>query len=113
MTNQEMLEALIGAWKAGDAHRAAAFFTEDAVYQEAKHGAIIGREALVAHFVRFFRDGPLWRFEPEELVMQGERAALSYRFAVKGQDQSWREGAGCAMIHVHGGLVALWREYEG
>jgi len=113
MTNQEMLDGLIGAWKTGDAHRAGAFFTEDAVYQEAKHDPIVGREALVAHFVRFFRDGPLWRFEPEDLIVPDERAALSYRYAIKGEGESWRERAGCAMIHVNGGLVARWREYEG
>ena len=113
MTTTDLLENLITAWRAGDALRACAYFGDDAVYQEARHEALTGRDAILAHFVRFFRDGPLWRFEVDTTIVQGERAAVAYRFAVKGDGGRWRERAGCAIIRCERGLIAAWREYDG
>lgn len=113
MTTTELLEGVIAAWRAGDALRAAAYFAPDAVYHEARHDPLRGRAAIAAHFVRFFRDGPLWRFEIDAQIVQGELAALAYRFGVKGAAQEWSERAGCAIIEAAGGLLRSWREYEG
>ena len=108
-----MLDGLIAAWRAGDALRAAAHFAEDAVYQEAGRAPLRGRAAITTHFERFFRDGPLWRFDVEARIVEGGRAALAYRFAVKGAADEWSERAGCAIVETAGGLVRSWREYEG
>lgn len=113
MTIPELLDGLIAAWRSGDALRAAAYFAEDATYQEARHEPVLGREAIAAHFVRFFRDGPLWRFDIDATIVDGNRAAIAYRFAVKGATDAWRERAGCAIIQTAGGLLSAWREYEG
>jgi uncharacterized protein (TIGR02246 family) len=112
MTFEQLIEALIDAWRTGDAHRACAFFAPDGVYHEAGREPIVGREAIYAHFARFFRDGPLWRFEVDDVVVQGERAAVGYRFAVKGTADAWRERAGCAIVHRLDGSIGFWREYQ-
>lgn len=111
MKFEELLDQLIEAWRVGDAHRASAFFAADATYQEAGHEPIVGREAIAAHFVRFFRDGPAWRFDREETILQGNHAAVAYRFGIKGDGQIWRERAGCALVRLEGGLIAAWREF--
>ncbi len=112
MTVRDLIDELVGAWQSGDAHRAAAFFAPDGVYHEAGREPIAGREAIFAHFARFFRDGPAWRFDIDELIVEGERAAVRYRFAVN-TGGTWRSRDGCAIVHRADGLVALWREYQG
>ena len=59
--HRSTLESLVGAWRVGDALRAAAHFSADGQYGEAGAAPLTGRDALVAHFTRFFRDGPRWR----------------------------------------------------
>ncbi len=108
------MHGLIDAWRTGDALRAAAHFTQDGSYLEAGRPALVGREALVDHFVRFFRDGPQWRFEADDLIVEGDRACVVYRFAVEGSSGVWRERAGCAIVTFDpSGAIAAWREYEG
>ncbi len=112
MTLRELIEELVEAWQSGDAHRAAAFFAPDGVYHESGREPIVGRDAISAHFSRFFRDGPAWRIDIEEVIVEGERAALSYRFEIN-SGGVWRRSGGCAIVHRAGALVALWREYHG
>jgi ketosteroid isomerase-like protein len=71
------------------------------------------RAARVAHFTAFFRDGPAWRFHVEDILHQGERAAIRYRFEVAQPDGSWRSSEGCAFVTLRDGTLAEWREYEG
>jgi uncharacterized protein (TIGR02246 family) len=104
---------LVAAWQANDALRASAFFANDGRYHESGQASVDGRDAIAAHFTRFFRDGPPWRFAIEEILAVGERAAVTYVFAVKGRENVWNERAGCAWIELRGGLIALWREYRG
>lgn len=113
MTFRELLDELIGAWTRGDGQRAAMFFTEDGIYHEAGHAPIAGREAIASHFAKFFRDGPPWRLEVDTIVVEGERAAVSYRFFIGGDTRGWRERAGCAMVERRDGAIASWREYHG
>lgn len=108
-----LMKGLVAAWIAGDASGAAAHFTENATYQEAGHAPITGRPAIAAHFAHFFSGTRQWRFDLDETVVQNERAALCYRFAIEGESGSWRERAGCAYMRLCNGLIALWREYEG
>jgi ketosteroid isomerase-like protein len=113
MTHHELLESLFAAWRNGDALRAVAHFSSEGVYHEAGASAVTGRDAVAAHFTRFFRDGPAWRFEPHETIVEGDRAAVRYGFEVEGRDGVWRERAGCAFVTFTDGLIAEWREYEG
>jgi len=67
----------------------------------------------VSHFTRFFRDGPVWRMEVDAVVVEGDRAAVRYRFALKAIDGEWSEQPGCAFVTFADGTIAEWREYEG
>jgi uncharacterized protein (TIGR02246 family) len=108
------VESLVDAWQSGDALRAAAHFAAAGAYREAGGSVVNGRDALVAHFTRFFRDGPRWRFEIDDLLVDEPRACVVYRFAVEGSGGIWRERAGCAIATLDAdGAVAEWREYEG
>jgi ketosteroid isomerase-like protein len=113
VTVTELLESLFGAWNQGDALRAGAHFALDARYQEARHEPIAGRDAIVAHFTAFFRDGPAWRFHVEDILHHAERAAIRYRFETAQPDGSWRSRDGCAFVTLRDGTLAEWREYEG
>jgi uncharacterized protein (TIGR02246 family) len=113
MTVREALEGLLAAWRSGDALRAAAYFGPDAIYREARGNTVVGRERLTEHFTRFFRDGPAWRFEVNEVIVEGERAAVGYHFGVLQADGRWHERPGCALVAFDGGLINEWREYEG
>ena len=112
MSLRELIEELVGAWQSGDAHRAAAFFAPDGVYHESGEEPLVGRDAIFTHFARFFRDGPAWRFEIEEIIVEGERAAVAYRFGVN-RNGVWITSGGCALVLRKDSLVAQWREYRG
>ena len=112
MTLQELIDELVAAWRSGDALRASAFFAADGTYHEAGRGAIAGREAIASYFVRFFRDGPPWNFEIQEVLADGDRAAVAYRFGTKHEGE-WQMREGCALVRREGGLIASWREYSG
>lgn len=113
MTVEQLLDGVVQAWLSGDAHRASAFFAPDGTYHEAFADPIVGREAIFQHFSRFFRDGPLWRFDIEDLLVEPNRAAVRYRFGLKRVDSSWEERAGCAFVSLEDGLIKIWREYQG
>lgn len=113
MTIHALIDELISAWKTYDAHRASAFFSPEATYHESGREPIVGREAILAHFQRFFRDGPPWQFEVDDVVAEEERAAVTYRFSVKAMTGEWQERAGCAIVRRENGLIVYWREYHG
>jgi limonene-1,2-epoxide hydrolase len=112
VTIRSLIEELVAAWQANDAHRAAAFFAVDGVYHESGRTPIAGRDAIFAQFERFFRDGPAWRIEVDEIVVDGERAAVAFRFSTA-TEGTWQAREGCALVRREGGLVASWREYHG
>lgn len=109
---RDLLEELARAWEANDAHRAAAFFAPDGVYHESGAEPIAGRDAIYAHFARFFRDGPAWRFDIEDIIVENGRAAVAYRFGVN-RGGTWETRDGCALVRAEGGLITSWREYHG
>jgi len=113
MTHREALTSLFDAWRTGDALRSAAHFATDGVYREARHEALVGRDALVAHFTRFFRDGPRIEFFVDDIVVEDKLAAVRYRFAIAGVGDTWTERPGCAFVTFADGTIAEWREYEG
>ncbi len=113
MTHREALERLFAAWRTGDALRSGAHFASAATYCEARREPIAGRDAIVAHFTQFFRDGPQWEFYVDDTIVEEDRAAVRYRFAVTNLDGSRHERPGCAFVSFVDGTIAEWREYEG
>ena len=113
MTFRLLIEELVGAWQANDALRAGAFFAVDGVYAESGREPITGREVILDHFTHFFREGPVWKITIDEIIAEDDRAAVAYRFSMKGRTGGWQERAGCALVRREGGLVTLWREYHG
>jgi len=112
VTFRELIEELVGAWQANDALRACAFFAQEGLYHESGREPLLGRDAILAHFARFFRDGPAWRFEIDDVIVEGDRAAVSYTFATN-NDGTWRTRAGCALVRREGDSIVQWREYHG
>ena len=112
MSLHELIDELVSAWQAGDALRASAFFAEDGVYHESGREPVRGREAIAAYFTRFFRDGPPWRFEISDVLIDGDRAAVAYKFGTQ-HDGTWRMREGCALVRRVGGSIVEWREYHG
>ncbi len=113
MTHREALERLFSAWSDGDALRSGAHFAEGAVYREAGRAPLEGRDAILAHFTRFFRDGPQFEFDAQEVIVEGDRAAVRYRFAIVSPDGARSEREGCALVAFRDGTIAEWREYGG
>jgi uncharacterized protein (TIGR02246 family) len=113
MTHRQALEQLFDAWRRGDALRSAAHFAPGATYREAGRRPIVGRDAIVEHFNTFFRDGPRWEFHADDTLVEGDRAAVQYRFAIVSADGTWHERSGCAFVVFTDGTIAEWREYQG
>jgi ketosteroid isomerase-like protein len=109
------LASVLDAFARGDLAAAAAAFAADATYREAGKPAVRGRDAVAAHFARFAESGAAWRFLVDDVIADGDRACVVYRFAVAGGDgEAWRERAGCALVRFDGrGQITQWREYEG
>lgn len=110
MIVRELIDELVSAWQSGDALRASAFFSTDAVYHESGREQVRGRDAIAAYFTRFFRDGPPWRFEISDVLVDGDRAAVAYTFGTQ-HDGAWRMREGCALVRREGGSIVEWREY--
>ncbi|GAC1395376.1 MAG: hypothetical protein NVS2B8_06540 [Vulcanimicrobiaceae bacterium] len=113
MTHREALTRLFESWRTGDALRSGAHFAADGTYREARCEPIVGREAIVAYFTRFFRDGPRFEFFVDDMVVEDNRAAVRYRFAIAAVGGTWTERFGCAFVTFADGTIAEWREYEG
>jgi uncharacterized protein (TIGR02246 family) len=113
MTHRETLERLFSAWSDEDALRSGAHFAVDAVYREAGRAPLEGRDAILTHFTRFFRDGPRFEFDAQEIIVEDDRAAVRYRFATVSRDGARVEREGCALVAFRDGTISEWREYEG
>ena len=100
----------MAAWQSGDALRASAFFTPDGVFSEAAHDPVVGRDAIVAHFTKFFRDGPAFRLIVTDTICEAHRCAVFYTFELY-RDEAWVKKDGIALVHVENGLVGLWKEF--
>jgi limonene-1,2-epoxide hydrolase len=111
----EGLGTVLAAFARGDLAAAAAGFGEHATYREARKPALEGRAAVAAHFARFAASGTVWRFVVDDVIADGARACVAYRFALCEGDGTTRlERAGCALVRLDGrGQIAEWREYEG
>ncbi len=94
---------LFECWRAGDAAAAGAYLHPDGVYQDARGAPIVGRDAIVAEWERYFRLAPAGHFTVHEIIGSGDRFAVTY---------TWEGRPGCAIVHVRDGRIALWREYR-
>ncbi len=113
MTLRESLAGLFESWRAGDALRSSAYFAPDAIYGEASRLPIVGRDEIVRHFTDFFRDGPRFAFDVDDTIVEGERAAVRYRFSTFDSAGRKRERAGFAFVRFANGTIVEWREYDG
>ena len=111
----EGLATVLAAFARGDLGAAAAGFGEHATYREARKPAVLGRAAVAAHFARFAASGASWEFLVDDVIADGDRACVAYRFEVREGDGKGRlERAGCALVRLdERGQIAEWREYEG
>ena len=109
------LTTVLEAFTRGALGEAAACFAQDGIYREAHRAPIHGHDAIAAHFASFAGSGVAWRFTVDDVMIDGNRACVVYRFAMpEGEGKPWRERAGCATIRIdERGLIAEWREYEG
>jgi limonene-1,2-epoxide hydrolase len=109
------LATVLAAFARGDLGAAAAGFGERATYREARKPALHGQAAVAAHFARFAASGTAWEFLVDDVIADGDRACVVYRFATLGGDGTGRlERAGCALVRLDGrGHITEWREYEG
>ena len=107
------IDAAIAAWTGRDPDAAAASFSADGCFMESGREPVVGTAALRARFASFFAGVADWEMSVDETLVQGERAAVFYRFRVKGASGAWSERAGCAGVLVRDGRIAVWREYAG
>ncbi|MDQ6943506.1 MAG: nuclear transport factor 2 family protein [Candidatus Eremiobacteraeota bacterium] len=109
------LAAVLAAFTRGDLAAAAAVFAEHATYREARKPPVHGQAAVAAHFAAFAALETAWEFLVDDVIVDGDRACVVYRFALPGGDGKVRlERAGCALVRLDGrGQIAEWREYEG
>ena len=113
--NVDALDTVLAAFESGTLAGAAACFAADSAYREAHRDAIRGRDAIAAWFDGFAASGTTWRFSVDDVIRDGARACVSYRFVVfGGTGDSARERAGCAIVRIdQSGLITEWREYDG
>jgi ketosteroid isomerase-like protein len=108
------LANVLDAFARRDLAAAAAQFADDGAYCEARKPAVHGRASIAAHFARFAASGAAWEFTVDDVIEEGERTRVVYRFAVEGDGESRLERAGYALVRLTGrGQIAEWREYEG
>jgi ketosteroid isomerase-like protein len=111
----DSLATVLAAFARGDLDAAAAGFAEDAEYREARKPALRGQAAVAAHFARFAASGATWKFLLDDVIADGDRACVVYRFlGPEGEGERRLERAGCALVRLDDrGHIAQWREYEG
>jgi ketosteroid isomerase-like protein len=109
------LAPLLDALARGELNGAAEHFAEDAVYREPRKPPFRGRAAIAAEFARFTATGVPFRFIVDDVIANGNRACVVYRFAVAGgAGEPWRERAGCAVVRFdERAQITEWLEYEG
>ncbi len=109
------LRSVLERFERGELDGVAERFAADGVYREARKPPARGREAIAAEFARFAAAGVPFRFAVDDVIEDGSRACIAYRFAVPGgEGGAWRERAGCATVRLdERDQIAEWREYEG
>jgi uncharacterized protein (TIGR02246 family) len=105
---ERLLHELAEGWATRDASRAAACFTDDAVYMEPPDQQLfVGREQLTAYFGPL-EAGTYLRVHRVWFDAATQTGAVEFSFGVKGRE---RADHGVAVVEVRGERIALWREY--
>ena len=107
---REFVEAFIQAWPAGDADTLAAFFSEDAVYNNGPFEPVIGRAAIVASLASFMAMGGDVSVDLLHLVADGE-IVLTERIDYVTAGGKTMSLPIMGAFEVRGGLIAAWRDY--
>jgi ketosteroid isomerase-like protein len=100
-----LMQTIADAWNAGDTDRALACFTDDAVYMEPPdEQRYEGRDELFDFFGG--DDPPAMYMEWHHLVVDGDIGVGEYTF------RGNRQFHGLVIVHLRGGRISRWREYE-
>jgi ketosteroid isomerase-like protein len=109
------LQTMLDAFARNDLAASVACFSEDATYREPTKDPIRGRAAIAAWFDAYDRSGVRWKLLVDDVIVDGARACVVYRFQVaKGEGEAWSERGGCATVRLDAqGQIVEWREYTG
>lgn len=103
--NRQDVDALVGC------------FTPGATYHDTFFGAHTGAAGLRAMFARMFREGRDYRWQMDEVVESGARAAAEWTFGYVVTDAIPRSAGrpvrfrGMSLFELEGGRIAHYREY--
>lgn len=104
-----LMAELALAWNSGEAERAAALFTEDAIYLDPSRRKFYrGRSVLKDLFDKTSRRAPMriaWRHVFFDEPTQTGAAEFTF-------DWSGHASTGVAIVVLEEGLVSRWREYQ-
>ncbi len=107
---RDLVEAVARGWETGDTEAALASFAPDAVYMEPPDAQLfVGHDQLRPYFAAVPPGTlmQLWHVSFDEATQTG---AVEYTFASGADDPSADHGV--AIIELHDGLIAAWREYQ-
>jgi steroid delta-isomerase-like uncharacterized protein len=121
---QSLMLGYLDAWNARDAERIAAFFSDDAVYDDRGAGAVArGRSEIRAHAERVHRAFPDLRFEllraahADDFTAGEWRSRMTHRGEIDGLAPSGRavesSGVDLATLGPGGLIVHLVSYYDG
>jgi steroid delta-isomerase-like uncharacterized protein len=117
LTTVEAVRRYLDALNAGDAHAAAAAVSDDFVneHTSARGTGVRGREAYRARLDEFLAQFRELHYEPEDVIVEGERAAVPYRMTCRWVDDDGHEHPvalrGMFRFRVRDGLVAHRVDY--
>jgi ketosteroid isomerase-like protein len=107
MTDLDALLADVAAGFEGDADAAVGAFADDAILHDTPGGEVLeGREAILGYFLAF--GGRRERFLLEDVVRDGDRAAIAYAVAFRADAHAYGQ-RGMALLHLAEGRIACWR----
>jgi steroid delta-isomerase-like uncharacterized protein len=119
-TPREVVQAWIAAFNQRDAHAATALYHEDATNMQVAAGApVVGKQAVLADFLVFFRAFPDTFTRVENLFEDGEWAILEWtgggtwrgEFAGSAPNGKAFTLRGCGFFHVVEGAIRFQRGY--
>lgn len=108
-----MIEAYLGALNAGDPDAVAALVAEDFVNEHTSTAAsgLVGRVAYRARLPSFLGEFPELRYEVEDLLVDGDRAAVAYRMTARYRGTTPVALRGMFRFRVEDGVVAARTDY--
>ncbi len=117
MTTAETVRRYLDTLNAGDAEAVAATVTDDFVNEHTSTlgNSVHGRTSYRERLPQFLAQFRALHYEPEELIVDGDRAAVPYRMTCRWVDDAGREHPvelrGIFRFRVRDGLVAHRVDY--